>query len=357
MDRRTVEVYDRVAASWAAARKPTLRAAARRFGAAVPEGSWRADLGSGTGRYTAFLGAPVLALDASWPMLALAPPVPPAGGGARAGGAAAGGGARVQADVEALPVRRGALAGAWANQVYQHVRRERLPLALARLHDALRVGAPVRLSFRVATDDDFPGRLFERWHADDLVRVVVGAGFDVTSADGEVVAATRARTLPDIVGPGMRVLLCGLNPSVYAADRGVAFARPGNRFWPAALAAGLVTRDRDPWDALSSHGVGFTDLVKRATPTASALTAEEYRAGAERVGWMVGFLRPGAVCVVGLTGWRAAVDRHAQPGPQPEGLAGVPVYVMPNPSGINAHATVASLATHLAAAARLAGAG
>ena len=82
------------------------------------------------------------------------------------------------------------------------------------------------------------------------------------------VDATRARTLPDTVGPGMRLLLVGLNPSEYAADAGAGFARPGNRFWPAALAAGLVTRTHDPFHALRVDGVGMTDLVKRATPRA-----------------------------------------------------------------------------------------
>ena len=84
------------------------------------------------------------------------------------------------------------------------------------------------------------------------------------------------------MGPSLRVLVVGLNPSVYAAERGVGFARPGNRFWPAAIAAGLVTSDRDPWAAFDA-GVGFTDLVKRATPRADELSAAEYRAGAERV--------------------------------------------------------------------------
>jgi TDG/mug DNA glycosylase family protein len=336
LDRPTVAVYDRAAPLYAARRTPTLAPAATAFGATVPAGAWRADLGSGTGRYTSFLGAPVLALDASWPMLAVASS-----------------GTRVQADVEALPLRRGALAGAWANQVYQHVPRARLPLALARLHHALQVGAPVRLSVGAPAPaaDDFPGRLFEAWAPTDLARVVEGAGFCCEDIGSDVVVATRARTLPDIVGPGMRMLVCGLNPSVYSADRGVGFARPGNRFWPAALAAGLVTRDRDPWHALGAHGVGFTDLVKRATPNAATLTVEEYRAGVERVGWVASFLRPRVVCMVGLTGWRAVVDRTAAPGLQPAALGGCAVYVMHNPSGANAHATVASLAADLRAAA------
>ncbi len=81
----------------------------------------------------------------------------------------------------------------------------------------------------------------------------------------------------------MRLLVCGLNPSVYSADAGRGFARPGNRYWPAALAAGIVSRDRDTRHALLHHGVGMTDLVKRATPRADELTIDEYRDGVERV--------------------------------------------------------------------------
>ncbi len=173
-------------------------------------------------------------------------------------------------------------------------------------------------------------------------RLLEGAGF--------APAGTRLRTLPDLVAPGMRLLVCGLNPSVYAADAGVNFARPGNRFWPAALAAGLVSRDRDPWHALLVDGVGFTDLVKRATVSATELTAAEYAHGESRVGWLVGLVRPAAVCFVGLTGWRTAVDRAATAGWQPGGFAGVPAYVMPNTSGLNAHARPADFAAHLRAA-------
>jgi TDG/mug DNA glycosylase family protein len=152
----------------------------------------------------------------------------------------------------------------------------------------------------------------------------------------------------------MRLLVCGLNPSLYAADAGVGFARPGNRFWPAALAAGLVTRDRDPGHALRVHGVGFTDAVKRATVGADELPATELRAGMARVERLCAWLRPGALCVLGLAGWRAAVDRRAVAGPQQQRLGGVPVYVMPNPSGRNAHTTPAALMDHLRRAMALA---
>jgi TDG/mug DNA glycosylase family protein len=151
----------------------------------------------------------------------------------------------------------------------------------------------------------------------------------------------------------MRLLVCGLNPSVYAADFGVGYARPGNRFWPGARAAGIIERDRDPVDALVHHGIGMTDLVKRATTGASALSAAEYRDGAARVERLAHWLRPGAVCFVGLAGWRAAVDRNAAPGEQVAGFGGVPAYVMPSTSGANAHARLDDLADHLRAAAAL----
>src|SRR5690606_26910083 len=118
---------------------------------------------------------------------------------------------------------------------------------------------------------------------DDLL---TGAGFrDVraTGAEHRRVEAVRARTLPDFVGPGMRLLVVGLNPSLHAADAGVGYVTPSNRFWKAALAAEVVTVDRDPWHALREHGIGMTDLVKRATRRADELSTDEYAAGLARV--------------------------------------------------------------------------
>jgi TDG/mug DNA glycosylase family protein len=164
------------------------------------------------------------------------------------------------------------------------------------------------------------------------------------------VHATRARTLPDHVAPGLRLLLCGLNPSLRAADAGVGFVTPSNRFWPAALAAGVVTQARDPLHAVKHHGIGFTDLVKRATVGAAELRPVEYRDGFARVERLAAWLEPGAVCFVGLTGWRAAVDKKATAGWQERLVGGRPAYVMPNPSGLNAHTSPADLAAHLRAA-------
>jgi TDG/mug DNA glycosylase family protein len=160
--------------------------------------------------------------------------------------------------------------------------------------------------------------------------------------------------LPDIVGPDLRMLVCGLNPSLYAADAGVGFARPGNRFWPAALAADLVSVDRDPWHAFRHHHLGFTDLVKRATVGAAELSADEYRAGFARIERLVEWLQPGVLAFVGLAGWRAVVDRKATAGPQDRLVGGRPVYVMPSSSGLNARSSVESLAGHLRSAAALA---
>jgi double-stranded uracil-DNA glycosylase len=220
----------------------------------------------------------------------------------------------------------------------------RLPMALANRHRATALGGVIALDVRRGDDER-------------LRDVVVGAGFAIEGVELEEewirVRGRRARTLADTVSPGMRVLVCGLNPSLYAADAGVGYARPGNRFWPAARAAGLVERDRDAVDALVRHGVGMTDLVKRATAGAGELSVAEYREGTARVERLVRWLRPAAVCFVGLAGWRAAVDRHAGPGKQPGGFGGVPAYVMPSTSGANARTPLDDLAGHLRAAAAL----
>ena len=220
-------------------------------------------------------------------------------------------------------------------------------MALARLHRAVGPGDRVHV---VA-----PG---PRWNRALLRDLLVGAGFTpgrlVATADraGWAVGATRALSLPDTVGPRMTLLVSGLNPSVYAAEAGIGFARPGNRYWPAALAAGIVAVDRDPDDALRSHGIGMTDVVKRATPRADALDPAEYRDGLARLERLVAWLRPGAVCFVGLAGWRALHPKAAA-GVQPDALGGRPVYVLPSTSGLNARVPLAELAAHLRAAHRL----
>ncbi len=202
--------------------------------------------------------------------------------------------------------------------------------------------------------DTFRGRFFAGWQPEPLVAVVQGAGFEVAGQDANddwiFVRATRVRTLPDFVGPGMRILMCGLNPSLRSADVGVGFAGPSNRFWLAAIDAGIATYPRDPWDAFRNHAMGMTDLVKRATVGASELKAAEYREGATRVARIVEWLRPGVICFVGLAGYRAAVDKRAQPGLQHEPFGDRPAYVMPSTSGLNARTSRAELTDHLRSA-------
>ena len=348
VDQKTVAVYEQRAREYRTRRPPRHPEWAAELAAGTLEGAPRVDLGCGPGSYTGMLGEPVVALDAARAMLDLVP-------------GTASGALRVQADLEALPFRTAGLGGAFARASYLHVPRPRLPLALTGLHRSLRLGAPFHGSVRAGTgdgllaDDDFPGRFFAEWELDAFADVLVGAGFtvDELTRDGDEwlrFRATRARTLPDTVGPGMRLLVSGLNPSVYAADAGIGFARPGNRYWPAAMAAGLVTRPRDTVHALVEHGIGMTDIVKRATPRADALSADEYRTGLARVQRLAAWLQPGAVCFVGLAGYRAAVDKRAIAGWQAAPLGRVPVYVMPSTSGLNAHAQLPVLVQHLRAA-------
>ena len=224
-----------------------------------------------------------------------------------------------------------------------------LPLALARFHRATDDGRTVHLTL--------PHGLGAPRAAD----LVVGAGFTLLAppepaAGGVRATAVRSHTLADTVGPGMTLLVCGNNPSPASAQAGVGYARPGNRFWPAALAAGVVPADRDALAALGA-GVGMTDLVKRPTRTAAEVTDAECAEGFARVERLAAWLAPGAVCFVGLSGWRAVVDPRAVAGPQPVTVGGRPAYLMPSTSGLNAHATVVSLAGHLAAAAALGRAG
>ena len=213
--------------------------------------------------------------------------------------------------------------------------------------------------------DWFPGRWFSRWPEQLLRDVFEGAGFAVeslaqheapNSGDDPYVftVVRREHTLAATGGPGMRLLLVGLNPSLHAADSGVGFSGPSNRGWPALLASGLATADRDPSALLREHRIGMTDMVKRATARASELDPAEYRDGIARLDRLCAWLQPSAVCVVGLTGWRVAVDRGATAGPQDRRLGGRPVWLMQNPSGLNAHVTTEDLADSLLGAAGLA---
>lgn len=346
MDRETVDVYEARTDDWLVHRRRPVPESLSSFAARSPEGI-RLDLGSGPGWHTSGLGEPVIALDAAAAMLDHVREFAPKA-------------LRVQADLESLPFRRGSVAAVWAHRSYMHIAAEQLPLALADLHRAMPVGGQLHIQVtsdrRQENEDElFPGRLFTWWPARRLVDVVEGAGFvvDHFHDDGDEwldVEATRAHRLADAVAPGMRLLLVGLNPSEYAADAGVGFARPGNRFWPAALESGLVTTTHDPLHAVRVDHVGMTDLVKRATVSAKDISADEFREGAGRVERLVRWLRPDAVCFVGLAGYRAARDKRATAGWQAAAFGECPAYVMPNPSGLNAHARPADFVTHLRAA-------
>ena len=174
----------------------------------------------------------------------------------------------------------------------------------------------------------------------------------------EVAAALGAR-VADVIGPGLRVVFCGINPSLYSAAVGHHFARPGNRFWPALFKAGFTPRLYSPSEdrSLLDHGCGITNIADRATATADQVPPEELAAGAKRLARKLRRWKPAAVAFLGVTAYRTAFARpKAVLGKQPEKLAGAEVWVLPNPSGLNAHYQVDDLA-RLYAELRVAGVG
>ena len=216
--------------------------------------------------------------------------------------------------LRALPFATGSLDAAWAERSLVHLRRSLVPMALWDLHRSLRVGAKVCLKLfegrpehGQVDDDDVPGRWFSAWPEPLLRQVLSGAGFGVDllerrgggTVDDLQVWATRQRTLADTVGPGMRLLLVGLNPSLVAADAGVAFHRRGNRAWPALAAGRSGDGGPRPVQLLRQHRIGMTDLVKRASPRADGLSAGEYLAGIDRLESLCSWLAPDVVCMVG----------------------------------------------------------
>jgi TDG/mug DNA glycosylase family protein len=161
--------------------------------------------------------------------------------------------------------------------------------------------------------------------------------------------AARNRTIPDVLpapGATLRVLFCGINPSLYSAATGWHFARPGNRFWPALHLSGFTPRLLAPREQhlLPGYGLGITNLVARATAQASELSDAELLAGAERLATLTGRHRPRILAIAGVTAYRTAF-RHprASTGPQPQTPAGLRVWVLPNPSGLNALWTTSKL--------------
>jgi TDG/mug DNA glycosylase family protein len=174
----------------------------------------------------------------------------------------------------------------------------------------------------------------------------------------------RGAAVPDLVGPGMKLLFVGINPGLWTAATQTHFAHPGNRFYPALRLAGIIDRSLDRAEGMTDEdrryllgrGIGISNLVNRATIRAGELTATELRAGAARLEELVTAYRPPVVAVAGVTAYRTAFSRpRAQLGRQPDDIAGAELWVVPNPSGLNAHETTASLAAAYAQPARAAG--
>ena len=165
-----------------------------------------------------------------------------------------------------------------------------------------------------------------------LTRLVKPSRAEIESAAG--------KTVPDLIGPGLRVLFVGINPSLYSGAVGHHFARPGNRFWPVLHQAGFTPRQLSPFEEreLLELGVGVTNIVERATASADELSPSELREGAEQLANKVQRFGPAYVAVVGVSAYRTGFGQpKASLGLQPELLGGARVWVLPNPSGLQAH--------------------
>lgn len=160
-------------------------------------------------------------------------------------------------------------------------------------------------------------------------------------------SAAAPAVLRDVVAPGLSTLFVGINPSLRSAEVGHHFARPGNRFWPALHLAGFTPRRLRPEEdaELLAFGVGVTNLVARPTRAAAELSLDELRAGARTLGALVASSSPRLVAFVGLGAYREAFGRpRATIGRQDERIGGRPVWLLPNPSGLNANHQLAELA-------------
>jgi TDG/mug DNA glycosylase family protein len=159
--------------------------------------------------------------------------------------------------------------------------------------------------------------------------------------------AAEGKTVRDVIAPGLRVLFCGINPGLYTAAVGHHFARPGNRFWPALFAGGFTDRLLSPFDEreLLQQGYGVTNVVMRTTATADQLSREELREGGKQLTRKVRRYRPRVLAILGLGAYRAAFEQpKAIIGRQEETIGETIVWVLPNPSGLNAHYQAKDLA-------------
>lgn len=187
------------------------------------------------------------------------------------------------------------------------------------------------------------------------------AGMAYTRAELE---SFRDAVVDDLVGPRLRLLFVGINPGLWTAATGAHFARPGNRFYPALAAAGILPRVLDVGTGMGQadrelfleRGLGITNLAPRATARADELTTAELRAGGRVLERNIARWRPAVVAVLGITAYRQAFAHpRARAGGQEEDLAGAALWVVPNPSGLNAHETIETLGRAYAAPARAAG--
>jgi TDG/mug DNA glycosylase family protein len=163
----------------------------------------------------------------------------------------------------------------------------------------------------------------------------------------EQLERARERTLDDVLAPDLRVLLVGINPGLYSAAIGHNFGRPGNRFWKVLALAGFTPRVLAPHEEreLLRYGLGLTNLVPRATARADELTRAELSAGGLRLVQLAATLRPKVIAILGVSAYRLAFEKpKAQLGPQPQLLAQSKLWVVPNPSGLNAHHQLPELA-------------
>lgn len=159
--------------------------------------------------------------------------------------------------------------------------------------------------------------------------------------------AAAGRTIEDVIGPGLRMLFCGINPGLYSGVTGYHFARPGNRFWPTLYAAGFTPRQLHPSEQheLLPLGYGITNLVARATATADELTPTELVEGGARLQAKIDALHPRVLAVLGVSAFRTAFRQpRATLGRQQQPFGATPVWILPNPSGLNAHYQLADLA-------------
>jgi TDG/mug DNA glycosylase family protein len=159
--------------------------------------------------------------------------------------------------------------------------------------------------------------------------------------------AAADKVVPDVIAPNLKVLFCGINPGLYTAYMGHHFARPGNRFWPALFAGGFTDRLFDPSEErqLLPLGYGITNVVARASAAADDLTADELVAGGKKLGAKVKRYAPRFLAVLGVGAYRTAFARpKATTGLQPDAIGETRIWVLPNPSGLNAHYQAGALA-------------